>query len=166
MVRAQLADVDRLYLELLANLPDGKSLLIDPKTHKPRGVADWLLEQRMQLAGRLIADGAKEYFPTDLQTLAKAQAKLAIEMKKKKPNQDTVDDLTDEIDKSLPKAREAIRTLPASTFQAACEKAVATLNSDGNCVKCHYTQGQVMDIAQFNGCFRRSGRGFGHGNFL
>ena len=148
-VRAQLADVDRLYLELLVNLPDGKSLLIDPKTHKSRSVADWLLEQRMQLAGRLVADGAKEFFPADLQKLAKAQAKLAIEMKKKKPAQDTVDDLNDEIEKSLPKAREAIRNLPASSFQAACEKAVATLNTDGNCAKCHYTQGQVMDIAQF-----------------
>jgi predicted CXXCH cytochrome family protein len=149
MVRAQLADIDRLYLNLLTELPDGRALLVDPVTHKPRAVSDWILEQRMQLAARLVADGAKEFFPADLQKLAKAQAKLAVEMKKKKPSQDTVDDLTDEIEKALPKVREAVRNLPLSTFQAAGEKAVTMLNNEGNCAKCHYTQGQVMDGAQF-----------------
>jgi predicted CXXCH cytochrome family protein len=157
LVLAQLADVDRLYLDLLVKVPDGQSLLVDPKTHKRRSIADWLAQQRMELAARLVADGSKEFFPADFQKLAKAQTKLAIEMKKKKPSQDTLDDLNDEIDKALPKAKESILNLPASSFQAACEKALASLNSEGNCAKCHITEGQVMDAAQWMTALEKPG---------
>ncbi len=157
IVRAQLADVDRLYLELLTAPADREQLLKEPKTQKARSVDEWLAEQKLELAEQLVLAGAKGSLPNDVELLAKARAKLAVELRKKKPDQDALDDLKDTIGELLPKARKAIAALPKDGFQVAGELAVTSKNTEGNCTKCHLTEGRVMDAAQFMVSLKEAG---------
>jgi len=65
--------------------------------------------------GGLAMDGAGDALPKEIAALAKARARLAIEQRKKKPDQDALDDLKDKIDELKPKAKAAMAALPPAS---------------------------------------------------
>jgi hypothetical protein len=158
LVRAQLGDVDRLYLELLANLPDGRALLLrDPKGGQDRPAEQWLVQQKMELAELLRTGGSKKWLPKEWvkaqDELDEARKALADEMKKAKPDPKDLKDLRDDVETQTQKVRDLVKAMPPGALATACEAKLAV----ATCAKCHFTQGEVMDGGQYKASLATAG---------
>jgi predicted CXXCH cytochrome family protein len=143
-VRAQLGDLDRLYLSLVED---------HPKLLKSGQSADeWLTAQREALAevlkkvkkfGEALEDAQDAIQKTD-----EAREALKKELAKTPINPAKVKDLAEQIAaaESPQPPTEQSRMLLA----AAAEYQVAILNSSSSCGKCHETQGKVMLPSEYS----------------
>jgi predicted CXXCH cytochrome family protein len=160
LVRAQLSDVDRLYLDLLTSLPNGRaSLLRDPKSGQERPPEQWLVQQKMELAELLRTGGSKKWLPRELvkaeDELDEARKALADELKKAKPDPKDLKDLRDDLEAQTQKVRDLVKAMPPAALATACEAKLAT----ATCGKCHFTEGDVVDAAQYKASLAAPGGG-------
>jgi hypothetical protein len=158
VVRAQLGDVDRLYLDLLRDLPNGRVLLLrDSKTGKDLVAEQWLIEQKMELAELLRTGGSKKWLPKDFvkaeDELDEARKALVDEMKKVKPDPKDLKDLRDDVETQTQKVRDMVKAMPPGALATACEAKLAA----ATCAKCHFTQGEVMDGGQYKASLATAG---------
>ena len=143
IVRAQLADLDRLYMSLLED---------HPKLLKSGESADeWLAAQREALLetlkkGKKFGEPLEESLDA-VQKADEARESLKKELAKKPIDPAKVKEIIEQMspaDSPQPPTEKAKMLLAA-----AAEYQVAILNSSSSCEKCHETQGKVMPASEY-----------------